>query len=176
MKELENLGHKVGVISNTVKDVVQSLIDDNLVETDKIGVGNYFWSLPSKGRQIRMNKLEDIKAKIMEYKTQKKALSQNIKNQLADKPDTSERLEKLQELKNSIATLETLTNQKDSLKSCTKAYYDECQEKVSKLTANYNTYTENILLARSYLKNANSSISVSEINKHFGIPDDLDTI
>ena len=35
------MGNKVGVISNTVKDVVQSLIDDNLVETDKIGAGNF---------------------------------------------------------------------------------------------------------------------------------------
>lgn len=37
LKELENLGPKKGVISQSVKDVVQSLVDDDLVLKDKIG-------------------------------------------------------------------------------------------------------------------------------------------
>ena len=32
----------------TIKDVNQSLIDDFLVLSDKIGAGNFFWSFPSK--------------------------------------------------------------------------------------------------------------------------------
>ena len=37
LKELEKLGPKKGVISQSVKDVVQSLVDDDLVSKDKIG-------------------------------------------------------------------------------------------------------------------------------------------
>ena len=37
LKELEKLGPKKGVISQSVKDVVQSLVDDDLVLKDKIG-------------------------------------------------------------------------------------------------------------------------------------------
>ena len=37
LKELEKLGPKKGVISQSVKDVVQSLVDDDLVAKDKIG-------------------------------------------------------------------------------------------------------------------------------------------
>lgn len=37
LKELEKLGPKKGVISQSVKDVVQSLADDDLVSKDKIG-------------------------------------------------------------------------------------------------------------------------------------------
>ncbi|PAN11182.1 hypothetical protein PAHAL_2G203400 [Panicum hallii] len=47
LKELEKLGPKKGVISQSVKDVVQSLVDDDLVLKDKIGTSVYFWSLPS---------------------------------------------------------------------------------------------------------------------------------
>ncbi|CAA6660963.1 unnamed protein product [Spirodela intermedia] len=47
LKELEKLGPKRGVISQSVKDVVQSLVDDDLVLKDKIGTSVYFWSLPS---------------------------------------------------------------------------------------------------------------------------------
>ena len=32
----------------SVKDVLQSLVDDALVDTDRIGTSNYFWSFPSK--------------------------------------------------------------------------------------------------------------------------------
>lgn len=44
----------------TIKDVNQSLVDDNLVETDKIGAGAFFWALPSKGLQQRKNLITNI--------------------------------------------------------------------------------------------------------------------
>lgn len=37
LKELEKLGPRKGVISQSVKDVIQSLVDDDLVSKDKIG-------------------------------------------------------------------------------------------------------------------------------------------
>lgn len=37
LKELEKSGPKKGVISQSVKDVIQSLVDDDLVLKDKIG-------------------------------------------------------------------------------------------------------------------------------------------
>ena len=46
LKELENLAAKAGVVQQTVKDVNQSLIDDSLVCSDKIGAANIFWSFP----------------------------------------------------------------------------------------------------------------------------------
>lgn len=49
LKEIEKYGAKKGVVLQTIKDVNQSLIDDNLVETDKIGIGAFFWAFPSKG-------------------------------------------------------------------------------------------------------------------------------
>jgi hypothetical protein len=35
-------------VTQTIKDVVQSLVDDGLVELEKIGSANYYWSFPSK--------------------------------------------------------------------------------------------------------------------------------
>ncbi|RYR07317.1 hypothetical protein Ahy_B05g074644 isoform B [Arachis hypogaea] len=61
LKELEKMGPKKGVITQSVKDVVQSLVDDDLVSKDKIGTSVYFWSLPScAGNQLRnvRNKLD----------------------------------------------------------------------------------------------------------------------
>ena len=44
------------------------MIDDNLVETDKIGIGCYFWALPSKGFQTRKNCIQDFDKKIEQAK------------------------------------------------------------------------------------------------------------
>ncbi|MCL7034777.1 hypothetical protein MKW94_015775, partial [Papaver nudicaule] len=51
-KELEKMGPKKGVISQSVKDVIQSLVDDDLVLKDKIGSYVYFCSLPSCATEL----------------------------------------------------------------------------------------------------------------------------
>ena len=35
----------------SVKDILQSLVDDGMVETEKIGTSVYFWAFPSKASQ-----------------------------------------------------------------------------------------------------------------------------
>lgn len=42
LKEIESLASKRGVVQQTIKDVNQSLVDDNLVTLDKIGASNFF--------------------------------------------------------------------------------------------------------------------------------------
>ena len=36
----------------TVKDVLQSLVDDGMVDQEKVGTSNYFWAFPSKGINV----------------------------------------------------------------------------------------------------------------------------
>ncbi|PFH51473.1 hypothetical protein AMATHDRAFT_142456, partial [Amanita thiersii Skay4041] len=49
LKELERLGPKMkGIVSQSIKEVLQSLVDDGFVQTDKIGSSNFFWSFPSQ--------------------------------------------------------------------------------------------------------------------------------
>ena len=62
----------------TIKDVNQSLVDDNLVETDRIGAGAFFWALPSKGFQSRQNLIDNIQQKTNEVKTQCEELELKI--------------------------------------------------------------------------------------------------
>ncbi|KAH9998434.1 meiotic nuclear division protein 1 [Russula compacta] len=58
LRELEKLGPKMkGIVAQSVKEVLQSLVDDNLVQTDKIGSSNFFWSFPSQRGAIMHNRL-----------------------------------------------------------------------------------------------------------------------
>ncbi|RZC81789.1 hypothetical protein C5167_044356 [Papaver somniferum] len=107
LKELEKLGPKKGVISQSVKDVIQSLVDDDLALKDKIGSSIYFWSLPScAGNQLRnvSNKLGS------DLKSSKKRLAELIvqrDNLKKGREDSDEREEALAELK----TVETKYNE-----------------------------------------------------------------
>jgi hypothetical protein len=41
----------VFVVAQSVKEILQGLVDDGLVTTDKIATSNYFWSFPSAAKQ-----------------------------------------------------------------------------------------------------------------------------
>lgn len=47
LKELEKIASKEkGIVMNTVKDVLQTLIDDETITSDKIGTSTYYWIAP----------------------------------------------------------------------------------------------------------------------------------
>ena len=64
LKDLEKVAPKMkGITSMSVKDVLTSLVDDGLVDTEKIGTSVYFWAFPSKASQARKRKLESAQDK-----------------------------------------------------------------------------------------------------------------
>lgn len=47
LKELEKITAKEkGIVAQAVKDVLQTLVDDGLVKSEKIGTSVYFWTFP----------------------------------------------------------------------------------------------------------------------------------
>lgn len=50
--------------SMSVKEVLQSLVDDGMVDTDRIGTSNYFWAFPSKALHARKRKLEELQTQV----------------------------------------------------------------------------------------------------------------
>jgi len=58
LKELERMCQKEkGITSMSVKDILTSLVDDGLVDTDKVGTSVYFWAFPSKASQNVSSKI-----------------------------------------------------------------------------------------------------------------------
>ncbi|KAF8650193.1 hypothetical protein HU200_064048 [Digitaria exilis] len=99
LKELEKMGPKKGVISQSVKDVVQSLVDDDLVLKDKIGTSVYFWSLPScAGNQLR-NTYNKLESDLSNSKSRYIELVEQRDNLKRGREDSEEREAALKELK-----------------------------------------------------------------------------
>ena len=65
MLDLEKIAPKLkGITSMSVKDVVTSLVDDGMVDTDKIGTSVYFWAFPSKASANRKRKLDTLQEQL----------------------------------------------------------------------------------------------------------------
>ena len=54
----------------SVKDVLQSLVDDNMVDSERVGTSNYYWAFPSKALHARKRKLQDLEKQVTEIPLQ----------------------------------------------------------------------------------------------------------
>eukprot|EP01023_Acetabularia_acetabulum_P031660 TRINITY_DN29651_c0_g1_i2.p1 TRINITY_DN29651_c0_g1~~TRINITY_DN29651_c0_g1_i2.p1 ORF type:complete len:229 (-),score=35.91 TRINITY_DN29651_c0_g1_i2:365-988(-) len=98
LKDVEKLGAKKGVIPQSIKDVLQSLVDDNLVHQEKIGSSNYFWSFPGEASTQLENEVVETTKSIESLQSQQAQLRQAVQKEKAEKQDTKERVQGLQQL------------------------------------------------------------------------------
>lgn len=67
LKDLENAGAKEGVISQSVKEVLQSLVDDGLARMERIGSSNYWWSFSSDAKHARESHLVSSQQQLQDF-------------------------------------------------------------------------------------------------------------
>ncbi|KAH7428977.1 hypothetical protein KP509_09G025300 [Ceratopteris richardii] len=178
LRELEKLGPRKGVISQSVKDVLQTLVDDDLVFKDKIGTSVYFWSLPSSaGNQLRQvrAKLEDD---LVSVRQQQSKLRQQLEQCKKGREDTEEREIALMELKNLEeknrgfkAELETYVDNDpatfDSMKEACKVAHDAI-----------NRWTDNIFALQRWcsMNFPDAKDKLEAVYKEVGITEELDYV
>ena len=49
----------------SVKEVLQSLVDDNMVDCERVGTSNYYWAFPSKALHARKRRLEELDKQVI---------------------------------------------------------------------------------------------------------------
>ena len=101
LKELEQKCYKdKGVVANTVKDIAQELVSDNLICCEKIGLSNYYWSFPSQALVVRRTKEAALQDSIASKKRRRDELvaEQDQLEAARVDDDATARSEKLQKL------------------------------------------------------------------------------
>ncbi|KAK9505342.1 hypothetical protein O3M35_009423 [Rhynocoris fuscipes] len=176
MKELEKIAPKEkGIISQSVKDVVQSLVDDGMVDTEKIGTSVYFWAFPSKAKNSRKRQLNDLEEKVDCTEKQLKKQKESLKQAMDGREDTSERGETLLELKKQKELREQLLLELQKYKDNDPETFQKAKKEIELLKEGINRWTDNIFSLKSWCKNK-FNIEESVLEKQFGIPTDLDYI
>ena len=177
LKEVEKFGAKKGITLQTVKDVNQSLIDDNLVETDKIGIGCYFWALPSKGFQTRKNLIQDYDKKIEETKKGIADSEQQITKESAARDSTEGGREQM------VAELEKLEKKKAELGTKLKQFERSDPKILLKISQDtkiskdaINRWTDNLFLILQWIQQSWPGFMQKDLEGSFPIYRNLDYV
>ncbi|KAF2880583.1 hypothetical protein ILUMI_25594 [Ignelater luminosus] len=176
LKDLEKIAPKEkGIIVNSVKDVVQSLVDEGLINTDKIGTSVYFWAFPSEAKNAKKRKLNELNEQYNERTKKLKAATESVAELQVGREDTAER-------NNLSYEIVELQLERDKLNNDLKKYKDndpevlgKLREEAQRLKEAANRWTDNIFSVKSWCtKKFNTESDV--LDKQFGIPSDFDYI
>lgn len=88
LKDMEKLASKRGVVLQSVKEVLQSLVDDDMVHAEKIGVSNYFWSFPSEAAVKMDTEISKLQTKLSTRKAEEAKLREEVSKSQAGKEDS----------------------------------------------------------------------------------------
>ncbi|KAL2501103.1 Meiotic nuclear division protein 1-like protein [Forsythia ovata] len=176
LKELEKSGPKRGVISQSVKDVVQSLVDDDLVFKDKIGTSVYFWSLPScAGNQLR-NIHRKLDSDLQGSKKRYAELVEQCNTLKKGREESDEREEALDELKAIEAKYNELKDEVGQYAENDPAIFEAMKKAIEVAHASANRWTDNIFTLRQWCSNnfPQAKEQLDHLYNEVGITDDFD--
>ncbi|CAO3681809.1 unnamed protein product [Umbelopsis ramanniana] len=175
LKELEKIAPKRQIVVQSVKDVLQSLVDDGLVNMEKIGSSNYFWSYPSAAAQTKRNKVDELQEAIAELEEKNAALEKEIANALSIREPSDMRTEILSHLEKERLVQEKNEQELLRYRECDPAVI-RAKDKAARAAKDAaNRWTDNVFTIQSHCVDK-FGIEKSEFNRNFGISDEFDNI
>ncbi|GAM17355.1 hypothetical protein SAMD00019534_005300 [Acytostelium subglobosum LB1] len=154
-----------------VKETLKSLVDDGVVQTDKLGSSNFYWSFPSFELNQLLNQKEELQKGVADAKAKIEKERERIESLKIGREPTDERTKKLaqlQELKDREAQL------KEELANFADVETIELMKKeltVAVTAANRNT--DNIDALRAYC-DKKWNITRDDFNRNFQIDPNME--
>lgn len=153
LKDVEKEASRRGVNSMTVKDVVQSLIDDDLVHVDKIGSCNWYWAFPGEATSKARASLETAEKEATQLSEEKLRLEKKIETQTKKNPVTNEHKALSAEV-NALREANTkLTEELESFSSSNPETIKMMREATSVSKKAANVWTDNVFMMKSWAEN-----------------------
>ncbi|KAI9324408.1 GAJ protein [Zopfochytrium polystomum] len=176
LKDIEKIAPKQkGIVQNTVKDILDQLVSDDLVTMEKIGTSNYFWSFPGAAIATKKRKLESLEAEEQKLKQRKIELEGKIQKAEEGREKSDERDELLKLVEEQEAKAAELREELRKYKDCDPATLDAKEKAAEQAKEAANRWTDNIFIVQSYCSNK-FNIPSEEFCRMFEIPEDLDSI
>ncbi|KEH27245.1 meiotic nuclear division-like protein [Medicago truncatula] len=170
------MGPKKGVISQSVKDVVQSLVDDDLVSKDKIGTSVYFWSLPScAGNQLR-NVHQKLDSELQNSGTRHAQLVEQCEALKKGREESDEREAALADLKAIQLKHNELKNELEKYRDNDPAAFEAMREAIEVAHTAANRWTDNIFTLKQWCSNnfPQAKEQLQSMYQEIGITDEFD--
>ena len=176
LKEIELIAKKEkGLNPMQVKELVQSLVEDDMIDTDKIGISTYYWAFASKLSTQKKIKLEKLTMDVQELETQEKLLQSQLESKKIGREESEEKLTILREIEAESVKTAAYQKQLDELKDSDPSAWGEKIEETKLAMSGANRWTDNIFSVVSWCKNK-FNMEEKNLNDAFGIPEDLDYV
>ncbi|CAG9813427.1 unnamed protein product [Phaedon cochleariae] len=176
LKELEKIAPKEkGIVANSVKEVIQKLVEDGLVDTDKIGTSVYFWAFPSKAVNSRKHQLEDLQNKYAESMKKLRMIEKTVEESKENDDVEEKRNSILEEINDKELELNVLKQELRQYQENDPQKFEALIQKSEELKEAANRWTDNVFAVKSWCKKK-FNIEDNVLNKQFGIPEEFDYI
>ncbi|KAF7428722.1 hypothetical protein PC9H_007951 [Pleurotus ostreatus] len=176
LKELEKLGPKMkGIVSQSVKEVLQSLVDDGLVQGDKIGSSNFFWSFPSQRGAMVQARLSTVKETRDTYQKQIEELRISVEEEKGQRLELDSRKEALRVLASLKAELAQLEGEINAYGACDPIKIEEKKRGVVLAKEAAIRWTDNYSVLLSHFRRQ-TGVEAQEIKQFLGVEDEYEDI
>ncbi|EGR29606.1 hypothetical protein IMG5_152360 [Ichthyophthirius multifiliis] len=166
---------KKNIVLQAVKDVLVSLMSDGLVDSDKIGSSNFYWSLPSQTYVVLQQRLKEIEQKTKESIQKKEELENQFEEAIKGKGVSEERNERLQKLKEIQENYKKKLEKLEKYQRFDPERINQLKKDVNLIKQKANLWTDNIFAVKQYVQKQ-FNISEQEIEQFLNIPADIDNI
>lgn len=134
----------------TIKDVNQSLVDDSLILSDKIGAANFFWSFPSKTYLDQVTQKNNYEVSIGALKRNIETDTESIEN-LKKVRCMANRNELLQELNNLKSEEKKIDEVIEQYKYNDPEEIQKIEKEIEYIREHANRWTDNVWSIKSFL-------------------------
>ncbi|KAJ1984827.1 Meiotic nuclear division protein 1 [Dimargaris cristalligena] len=164
LKELEKIAPKTkGIVVQSVKEVLQSLVDDNIVQGEKIAL------------KSRKRKIDDLEKEFSQLQKRNEDLKSGIETAQQGREDSNDRTELLRELEDIEKLHSTNKSELHKFSECDPVLLKAKDAAAEAAKDSANRWTDNIFILQSYCQNQ-FQITNSDFSANFGIPEDFDSI
>ena len=157
LKDIEKIASKKGVVLQSVHEILNSLVDDDLVKMDKIGTTNWYWSFPSDHATKLEQNWNQCDEALKQLAKELKQLDEDIENEKS-KNKENDAESSAQDRKNAEMALQAAKDENAKvLKELAKLQESnpELQESVAKgvdtMRLAADRWTDNLFLVKSWV-------------------------
>lgn len=80
-KDLEKPAKEKGIPAKLIPELLKALVEEDLIDSDKIGSSVFYWSFPNKIRKVKSQQLEQLNAKKQELHDKVTKLEAKLESQ-----------------------------------------------------------------------------------------------
>ncbi|KAJ8696918.1 Meiotic nuclear division protein 1, variant 2 [Pleurotus ostreatus] len=164
-----------GIVSQSVKEVLQSLVDDGLVQGDKIGSSNFFWSFPSQRGAMVQARLSTVKETRDTYQKQIEELRISVEEEKGQRLELDSRKEALRVLASLKAELAQLEGEINAYGACDPIKIEEKKRGVVLAKEAAIRWTDNYSVLLSHFRRQ-TGVEAQEIKQFLGVEDEYEDI